>query len=144
MFFFSFNKIRIKSGQRSVLTWLFGVMKYWTDAKRMQYCELNGLVRNFCHCLHHRRITLKKSFFESKKNFFDKRSKKKFLWFEESFFDSDEIYLIQRNRLVNIKKKFWINKTFFNSKKFFLWPYIKEMVLWLNETVFWVHYSRIR
>ena len=34
------------------------------------------------------------SFFESKKHFFDIRSKKKFLWIEESFFDSKTFSLM--------------------------------------------------
>ena len=75
-------------------------------------------------------------FFESKNNFFDIRSKKKFLWIEESFVDSKKnsllltnlfhcfkginfeltkISLIQRNFFFNRKSK----KCFFDLKKLF-------------------------
>ena len=54
------------------------------------------------------------SFFESKKHFFDIRSKNKFLWITESFASSKKCSLIQRNRFVYIKENFFcINKTFF-------------------------------
>ena len=44
------------------------------------------------------------SFFESKKHFFDIRSKEKFLWIKESFVHSENFSLIQRNRFVHIKE----------------------------------------
>ena len=49
----------------------------------------------------------KYSFFESKKNFFDIRSEKKFLWIKESFVDSKKISLVQWNRFVYIKENFF-------------------------------------
>ena len=45
-------------------------------------------------------------FFESKKHFFDMRSRKKFLWIKESFVNSKKCSLIQRNRFVYIKEYF--------------------------------------
>ena len=89
------------------------------------------------------------SLFESRKYFFYIRSKKRFLWIEESFVDS-KIFSFNVNKSIFLdkKKKIWTNKTFLNSKKFFLWLYIKEMFLWLyikemflwfKETVFSVY-----
>ena len=82
------------------------------------------------------------SFFESKKHFFDIRSKKKFLRIKESYVNSKKFSLIQWNRFVYIKENFFestklsfIQRNFFfdhRSKKLFsgcfqFWKKVKNL-----------------
>ena len=51
-----------------------------------------------------------KSFFESKKHFFDIGSKKIFLWIKDGFFNLKKISLIQRHRFGYTLKKSFLNE----------------------------------
>ena len=93
------------------------------------------------------------SFFESKKHFFDTRSKKKFLWIEKSFVNSKIFPLIQRNRFVYIKdisfespklssiqRNFFFDriskKCFFDSRKLFSGCIYLEKIIHSIELIY--------
>ena len=59
------------------------------------------------------------SFLESKKHLFDERSKKTFLWIEESFAHAKTLFFnVNKSISLDQRQFFWVSKTFFNSKKF--------------------------